>query len=182
MKEADIREQIAEILKNYHMYVEMDNPELDAADQILSIPLPTIKLVCDTCGGKWEADRCGLKGGSKNCPHDFPRCDMDGDCDAIVEEDCPDCKDGEREYRVVWEREWNPDTCPVDFDLSSIPSGSTIESARYSDRLTFYDLADPDVAWTYSWFFHCRGNRPDSPKQKELPNNKGTLRLQEVEG
>jgi hypothetical protein len=52
------------------------------------------KFKCDKCGGKPDAPRCGLDGGSSNCPHDFPHCDMDGDCNAITDKDCPTCGSG----------------------------------------------------------------------------------------
>ena len=46
---------------------------------------------CPVCGGKPDAPRCGLIGGADKCPHDFPHCDMDGDCNAITDTDCPEC-------------------------------------------------------------------------------------------
>lgn len=50
------------------------------------------KNTCKLCGGKPDAPRCGLEGGAGNCPHDFPLCDMDGDCNAITDIGCPKCK------------------------------------------------------------------------------------------
>ena len=47
---------------------------------------------CPECGGKPDAPRCGLIGGADKCPHDLQHCDMDGDCNAITNQDCPDCK------------------------------------------------------------------------------------------
>ena len=47
---------------------------------------------CPTCGGKPEPPRCGLIGGADKCPHDIYYCDMDGDCNAITDKPCPECK------------------------------------------------------------------------------------------
>lgn len=55
---------------------------------------------CPKCGGKWQAPRCGLEGGSKNCDQGHCKCDMDGDCPNITSRDCTHCIDGKVEHFV----------------------------------------------------------------------------------
>jgi hypothetical protein len=175
MKE-DIRTQIAEIIHDAQDSYIVDKKHMPsqgiATNAILSIPLPTVKLKCDTCGGSGFLERySGI--GDQQFPNPQP---------------CT-CKGGEREYRWVWERE-----CVIDCDNCCQPyfDGSKCNQDRTERKpLTHYDLADPDVAGAY-WAINQRyGFDLSSIPQGSIisrmelsipiPNNKGTLRLQEVE-
>jgi hypothetical protein len=171
-----MREQIVEILLDtYGMSGANINEK--CADQILAIvnkPIE-VRLKCEKCGGKGYGDvmTCSYPKGTKP--------------DCIGCKDCPPCTcdKGERAYHVMWEWEGDaPIPEPLHIRSEGMKEnhcgneGAPSPRFEYSRPLTPTDLIDPDVAWTYSWFHHCSGFRDGM--QKALPNNKGTLRLQEA--
>jgi len=154
----ELREEIAEILRKipintlrWERSQEDLKTEIEWADQILSLinkPI-TIDLPCDKCGGK---------GHTSKRPEGYHGDRLLWNCT---------CDNGKIPHVVVWEFE------------HSRPYGDEQRVASpvmVQGKLTLPDLRDPDVAMAYV-MIHTHIEQGVG-NDAEIPNNKGTLRLE----
>lgn len=157
----ELREGIAERIFSFHKeYGNVTPWYKSCASEILAlIPKPTVKVKCGKCTDgqvTWEA------GGKQ------------------ITEPCT-CKDGMVEREVVW-----------DMSLAEVKSRINVgghchehvwlKGEKHEFTLSYFDLGDPDVARAFAnlvkWDYKLRQKYGSFP----IPNNKGTLRLEVIDG
>lgn len=173
MNKDELRKQVAGI--------EVEEPELEAADKILALvnqPLTVdVDVVCKECEGSGHPRKSGFMTNDELVDmHSKP---------------CPSCTDGKdkREVELVkrcdcrcfptHNRKCNKNKCTGSVCLSPElndfnPLCRMCVNGEISRPLTLLDLRDPDAAYGY-WMIQAH----DTGKVDTvtLPNNKGTLRL-----